>query len=881
MLSMKHSATCFYNSYFMESSTHRLESLKDGPAFIIPLSNSELIIPIKRYSKLGRHEYIGTFILKEKEGPETISFEQSITLLNLHLSQNTALAKRVMDSLRNIQTSLKNRKEDFLQLYNEPASFQQSEQALFVGHAFHPAPKSREGFSDEDSKTYSPESGGRFPLRWFWLANDCLYQNHSEYFQDHDWIKKLCQREFPNLQQKEGFIPFPIHPWQYRWLLEHPDFREYLALGKLIEIRQRGQDWYATTSLRTLFNKEAPYMLKFSLNVKLTNSVRHLLEHELIRGLQVHDVFFSQEGKKFQAKEKSFQVIFEPVYMGIKDAQGRPIKESFVMARENPYQYSHGQHITLAVLTQDHPEFKTNLIQEQIQNYAEQTKLTFQESSLIWFKRFLEVSILPLLRAQANFGILLGAHQQNLILTIENNLPTRGHFRDCHGTGYSPLGYELFGEEVSRLRPENGNILSHETGNYLFSYYLIINSVFNTITAICRDGKQAEEDVIQVFRNEMLKMKQEGLRDISCLDYLLNQKFLMLKGNFLCSLKNINENTATNPLDIYLPIKNPFHHSGNIQMATLETTYSPLSIDDEFKARIEGNHLFIKSRKDFHLEAMFIQNDETIELTVLNHNAGEGPMDIIHIGMEHLFGQYTNCLNINYAGTSMNRSEFFQMPKLWTRNTASVVTPEKWTQTNGLNHPVRKPLPSGYFYKKHVHQINKTLGLRLITEEDLDTFHNWHNQPRVSFFWELQKPKEELLTYIQKGLKDPHQVPVIVELDGEKVGYFEFYWVLEDRLGPYYDCEAFDRGFHFLVGNKNFLGHVNTDSIIKSVLHFLFLDDPRTRKIMAEPRHDNQKVLKYAEASIGWKKLKEFDFPHKRAALLACRRELFFGGHAL
>lgn len=201
--------------------------------------------------------------------------------------------------------------------------------------------------------------------------------------------------------------------------------------------------------------------------------------------------------------------------------------------------------------------------------------------------------------------------------------------------------------------------------------------------------------------------------------------------------------------------------------------------------------------------------------------------------------------------------------------------------TNDRHHPVRPAPFQGTMYKRYLPKIGKTISFRLITLNDLDTFHDWHNQPRVYHFWELNQSKEELKAYIEKGLKDPHQIPVIVEMDGEPMGYFEFYWVREDRLGPYYDSDAFDRGFHFLIGNKKFLGNAITDQVIKSVLHLLFLDDARTRRVMAEPRHDNQKVLKYAQASIGWKQLKIFDFPHKRAALLENSREVFFGGNAL
>jgi RimJ/RimL family protein N-acetyltransferase len=231
---------------------------------------------------------------------------------------------------------------------------------------------------------------------------------------------------------------------------------------------------------------------------------------------------------------------------------------------------------------------------------------------------------------------------------------------------------------------------------------------------------------------------------------------------------------------------------------------------------------------------------------------------------------------------SFDRCEFFQNPSLWHQTKSYQIGVEKWSETKGQKHPIRPAARPGVVYKRYIPHLQKTVTFRLTNPEaDLDVFHEWHNSFRVSFFWELNKPKEELKEYMLKGLQDPHQIPMFVELDGVPLGYYEMYWVAEDRLGPYYEVDAFDRGFHFLIGNKKFLGHSITDSVIKSGLHFLFLDDPRTRKIMAEPRSDNQKVLKYAEASIGWRKVKEFDFPHKRAALLECKREGFFEGNAL
>ncbi|KYG61073.1 aerobactin siderophore biosynthesis protein iucB [Bdellovibrio bacteriovorus] len=247
-----------------------------------------------------------------------------------------------------------------------------------------------------------------------------------------------------------------------------------------------------------------------------------------------------------------------------------------------------------------------------------------------------------------------------------------------------------------------------------------------------------------------------------------------------------------------------------------------------------------------------------------------------HPELKNLLASKTDSLEVS-------RTDFFQLRPLWVHNGLENVGPERWTETKEVQHPVRSRIQEGQvLYQRTIPGIDKVLRFRVADiEKDLDIFHEWHNQPRVLKFWELDKPKEELRDYLKKGLQDPHQFPVILEFDETPIGYFEMYWTKEDRLGPYYDSEAFDRGFHFLIGNIEVLGFKNTDAILKAVCHYLFLEEPRTRKIMAEPRSDNTNVLKYLETFKAWRKVKEFDFPHKRAALLECKRELFFGNNYL
>jgi len=226
---------------------------------------------------------------------------------------------------------------------------------------------------------------------------------------------------------------------------------------------------------------------------------------------------------------------------------------------------------------------------------------------------------------------------------------------------------------------------------------------------------------------------------------------------------------------------------------------------------------------------------------------------------------------------SIDRQDFFQNPFLWHRNGGYVLDAERWTTTGQAAHPARPSIAPGVLYRRYIPSLKKHLSFETLDlGKHLDHFHEWQNQKRVAFFWELDKPKAELESYLTNVHADPHHVPLIAALDGEPSGYFEVYWTAEDRLGPYYDCQPYDRGFHFLIGNKAHLGRTIFAAFLESITHFMFLEDARTRTALAEPRSDNAAVLKYLAPHPFWVKRFEFDFPHKRAALLASRREDFF-----
>ncbi len=326
------------------------------------------------------------------------------------------------------------------------------------------------------------------------------------------------------------------------------------------------------------------------------------------------------------------------------------------------------------------------------------------------------------------------------------------------------------------------------------------------------------------------------------------------------------------------------------------TTYELLSNDRRYQVHCNGSLLRIEAQEANILEGEVALENNQIDLLIRSFPQVEEHSPSTAVVIEYLFSQLPSFDVLRLRGwdnvpetspfflfvsapsqIEIRRQDFYQLPCAWHVNENLQRSGDQWTETNGRSHPVRPVTSAGYYYRRYVPSIQKTLAFRGIDlDKDLDTFHEWHNQPRVAALWELNWSKEKLKTYLEDGLRDPHQIPIILEIDGESAGYFEIYWAAEDRLGPYYEYEPYDRGFHFLIGNRKFLGTANTDAVVRSIMHFLYLDDPRTERIVAEPKSDNKLVLKYAFRVPGWRLIKEFDFPHKRAALLMAQRADFF-----
>nr|WP_245883892.1 GNAT family N-acetyltransferase [Hartmannibacter diazotrophicus] len=196
--------------------------------------------------------------------------------------------------------------------------------------------------------------------------------------------------------------------------------------------------------------------------------------------------------------------------------------------------------------------------------------------------------------------------------------------------------------------------------------------------------------------------------------------------------------------------------------------------------------------------------------------------------------------------------------------------------TAGRPHPLRPQKPSGTVYRRFIPWLGGTLSFRVVDpDKDVATFSRWMNDPRVAEIWEDDGPLEKHRAILLDRHADPHVLPLFGEVEGRPFGYFEVYWAKENRIGPYYEARDHDRGWHVAIGEESCRGRGWISAWLPSLMHFIFLDDPRTTRIVGEPRASHAQQIRNLDKA-GFAKVRHFDFPHKRALLVMLERERFF-----
>ncbi|KML51394.1 IucA/IucC family protein [Bacillus safensis] len=555
----------FLNCFLRETGIDRSakkETKADGSlVFVAKLAKQdlELVIPIRYFSSVGRHLFDFPIRFRphgsEQEGT-IVDYTTLVALCSKELlieygrtDAEDEFMLRIILSCRNIERFLKERESDQAALSQADFEYIEAEQSLLLGHLTHPTPKSRQGMTEEEEAVYSPELKGAFQLHYFKAHHSIVLQDSSISQPAASLMLEELSRQVPeeterlNMLTENGeYVLIPIHPLQVKVVMEKAFVKRYIEEGKLTYLGPLGSEYTATSSFRTVYQKDSAYMLKFSVPVKITNSLRINKQKELDRGVEMSRILKTELGVSLYEKFSGFRVIEDPAYLSIRGDEAESGFE--VVIRQNPFLHREKGASLIAGLCQDHAYGGKSRLAGIIHELAAIEGRSTEAVSQDWFKQYLTISLKPMLWLFETYGLALEAHQQNAVVQMRDGYPETFYYRDNQGYYYSESKKDKLANLVQNLSVRSETICADDVAVERLRYYFFFNHLFGLINGFGTEGLAKEEDLLALVRDTLLAHEETyGASDLT--NSLLRSKELPSKANLLTRFEDMDELTGS------------------------------------------------------------------------------------------------------------------------------------------------------------------------------------------------------------------------------------------------------------------------------------------------------------------------------------------------
>jgi siderophore synthetase component len=385
---------------------------------------------------------------------------------------------------------------------NDPvAAYIDSEQSLALGHPFHPAPKSRQGFSKESLLRYSPEMRTRFKVHYFAVRKEDICQQ-SLLAESCD---ELLSKDAPPVET--DYVAVPTHPWQAGYLLEQSLVRRAIVSGRMRYLGEHGDDFYPTSSIRTLYQPGNPYFYKFSLNVRITNCVRKNAWYELESAMQITRIMRPLLNDVYR-QFGGLRVLQEPAFMSVDlhdndEEKNRQIIEGFgLILRQNVEDLllPHTKPILAGALFGNHV-YSEGRTEHLLQSAAHDHAAPLTEIIETWFGCYVKALMYPVFHLYFAHGLIFEPHLQNVVLGIQDGWPRQIFLRDFEGVKLVRERYSANQLSEISTRARESLWYSGEQGWSRVAYCLFVNNFCEAINQLAPERPALQQRLWSVVRD--------------------------------------------------------------------------------------------------------------------------------------------------------------------------------------------------------------------------------------------------------------------------------------------------------------------------------------------------------------------------------------------
>ncbi|AYY14608.1 IucA/IucC family siderophore biosynthesis protein [Actinobacteria bacterium YIM 96077] len=590
------------NCWIRETPRWSLETRPDeGTVLTVPLPrwNAHIEAPVSRVSATFRHELaLPAWLIVAGQQARPVTLATLATLLADELDGTVsgsdgaggsdsadgggepdsadepdggnALLRRILDSSAAISGHLHARAGEIDRLWSaDPLPFGASEQALLLGHMCHPTPKSRGEMTETQRQLYSPELAGRFPLRWLAVEPDLVRHASATGTPAPELAKQLLRTDpstdVAALDAMTGAVGeriiLPAHPFEADRLAADPATAHLFATEAVVDLGTFGSPYLPTTSVRTVYRPDAAWQLKFSLHVRVTNSMRVTLPKELDRAVESAMLARTSLGEQVAALAPHFTLLQDPAYLTV--TSGGDVQDGFsVLLRENRWtRDGPGDVSALTTLCQDHPAGGDSRLIAIVDAIARRERRSASDVAREWFARYGDVVIRSLIRLYLDAGLCVEAHQQNTLVELDRGWPVHGVYRDSQGYFHREAAHD----DVTRLLPGLGeateSIFPESLADERLAYYMFVNAALGVINAL---GPRVGEEVLLADLRDLLigERKRGGRYPATLLDRLLDDAQWPCKANLLTRVNGMDELVGDiSQQSVYVTLPNPLRES--------------------------------------------------------------------------------------------------------------------------------------------------------------------------------------------------------------------------------------------------------------------------------------------------------------------------------
>lgn len=298
------------------------------------------------------------------------------------------------------------------------------ESLITEGHRYHPAYKSRIGFSTDDQRAYGPEFAPAVRPLWLGLHPSLATVSGAD-------PRSLWDAQFPG-GVPDGVVAVPVHPWQWRHHVARA-FAPEIADGRVVVLGEDPHDYRPQQSIRTLACVDAPRLPspKLSLSITNTSTARGIAPYTVRNAAPISGWLATIVAGDEVLRDKARVIVLREI-LGTAAATGPREREGALSClwRESLHVHLHpGERaVPFPGLTSRGLD-GTPLIDPWIR----------EQGAHGWSQRLVTAAVLPLVHLLLAHGVAHEAHAQNMLLVHAGGLPTRVALKDFHdGIRFAP-----------------------------------------------------------------------------------------------------------------------------------------------------------------------------------------------------------------------------------------------------------------------------------------------------------------------------------------------------------------------------------------------------------------------------------------------------------